>query len=180
MMSRKRHSKRPLWQHGTAGGLVLSCFMACAPHEEPDACPLDTPTPPFRLTVDTTETSLSPELEIRITFGGNQTETYHPGETSASPDICCATFDAKSNVPERIPCSGSATDSATEPNVVVCDLWTGGAANLTISGGAVTFASQTLQAVPRVDIAEQCGLFETLEASWTYGLNDAGVVAIRD
>ncbi len=134
---------------------------------------------PFRLTVDTTESALSPELEIHISYGGDQTETYHPGQTSQSSDICCATYGVGGTIPERIPCAEADNDAAAGRALVVCDLWTGGAANLTIRNGAEVVASQTLQATPRVDTPQQCGLFETLDAHWTYGLADAGV-AVQD
>lgn len=175
-MARKRPEKRPLWQHAAATSvLVVWSLAACGPEQRPDPCPLDMPAPPFRLTVDTAQPVLSPELQIHIVYGGTQTETYHPGDPSSSADICCATFGPSSDIPERVSCAHHGTDAATNPTMVVCDLWTGGAANLTIKAGQQVYAEQTLQAVPRVDIPESCGLFETVEAHWTYGLADAGV-----
>lgn len=171
------HTSGRLWQHALSSGLCLSTLVSCGPREPPDeTCPLDMPTPPFRLTVETTEAALSPELELNIIYGGNQRESYHPGERSTSPDICCTTLGSAEAAPERIPCAGDPPDAAVEPLVVVCDLWTGGAAKLTIRSGDRVHASQTLQAVPRRDIPLRCGLFETMDARWTYGLGDAGVV----
>lgn len=176
MMARKQHSKRPLWQYGCA---YLLATTACGQPQRPEACPLDMPTPPFRLTVDTVELSLSADLEIRIVYGGKQTEIYHPGDSSLSPDICCTTLAHTSAIPKRVPCAQPTTDAATTLAVVVCDLWTGGAANLTIRNGEQVYTSQTLQAVPQLDVPESCGLFETVDARWTYGLHDAGA-AMQD
>lgn len=176
-MAKMRHTSGWLWQHALFSGLCLGTVVSCDPREQPDqTCPFDMPTPPFRLTVDTLEPTLRPELELNIVYGGNQRESYHPGERSTSPDICCVTLNSADAAPERIPCAGEAPDAATEPLVVVCDLWTSGAANLTIRQGEHVYASQTLQALPRQDIPLRCGLFETTDAHWTYGLGDAGVV----
>lgn len=180
MMESKRPSKRPPgWKVAVASLALLPVGAACGPGERTDPCPLDMPTPPFRLTVDTAEAALNTELQIQIAYGGNQMETYQPGQTSSSEDICCATLGEGSTIPERIPCSGGVSDASTGPTIVVCDLWTGGAANLTIQSGTEVVAEQTLQAAPRIDIPESCGLFETLEVHWTYGAADAGV-AVHD
>jgi hypothetical protein len=176
MMTTKRLWKCPLRQSAPSLSPLLVWFLlACAPKDKPGPCPLDMPTPPFRLTVDTTEPGLSADLEIHVVYGGDQTETYRPGTSSTSPDICCATLATSGSIPERVPCSESAADAAVTPVLVVCDLWTGGAAILTIKDSHQVYASQTLQAQPRSDVQEGCGLFETIEAQWTYGLSDAGV-----
>src|SRR5690606_11021982 len=98
------------------------------------------------------------------------------GAPSTGEVACCVTVARVADAPRQIPCGTTLqSDAAVEPNAVVCDLWTNGAVDLTVSVKDKVLVEQTLHA-KLVDEASNCGEFETLAAHWVLGESDAGVV----
>ena len=142
---------------------------------DPDR-PCGEPTPAFRFEATAVQAPLPDELTLRVEFGGAQSESYTLGESRVGEVACCMTVARVSDAPRRIPCSTVVeSDADVAPNAIVCDLWTNGAVDLSVSVEEQVLVSQTLQA-KLIDEESNCGEFYTLPAQWMLGESDAGVV----
>lgn len=138
--------------------------------------PCGEPTPAFRFEATAVQAPLPEELTLRVAFGGAQSESYTLGQTRVGEVACCVTVAQVSDAPRRIPCSTVVeSDAEVAPNAIVCDLWTNGAVDLSVSLDEQVLVSQTLQA-KLLDEESNCGEFDTLPAQWMLGESDAGVV----
>lgn len=113
---------------------------------------------------------------LQVEYGGAQLETYRLAAPQVGEVACCVTVTQTSDAPSRIPCGTIIErDAAVEPNAIVCDFWTNGAVDLTLSLASRILVEQTLHAKLK-DENGNCGEFDTLPAHWTLGEDDAGVV----
>lgn len=161
----------------SSSGLTLGC----ADDVNPPA-PCGAPTPAFRFEATTLQEPLPEDLELRVEFGGAQSEAYKLGATNVGEVACCVTVAQITDAPRHIPCdvkihsdAAVAPNPAVAPNAVVCDLWTNGAVDLTVLMGDQVIIEQTLHA-KLLDEKSDCGQFETLTAHWVLGETDGGVV----
>lgn len=142
--------------------------------EQPAPC--GAPTPAFRFEATTLQDPLPEDLSLRVEFGGAQSEVYTLGAANVGEVACCVTVAQIADAPAHIPCGTTIqSDAAVTPNAVVCDLWTNGAVDLTVSMSNQVIVQQTLHA-KLLDEESDCGQFETLTAHWVLGESDAGVV----
>lgn len=151
--------------------------VGCADdHETPEPC--GAPTPAFRFEATTLDAPLPDNLTLQVEFGGAQSETYELGSSRVGEVACCVTVAELSDAPAHIPCGATMDAGAVAPNAVVCDLWTNGAVDLTVSVHDQVLITQTLHA-KLLDERSDCGQFDTLPARWVLGEADAGVVVDR-
>lgn len=83
-----------------------------------------------------------------------------------------------SDAPVHIPCGATMDAGTVAANAIVCDLWTNGAVDLSVSVSDEVLITQTLHA-KLLDEKSDCGQFQTLPAHWVLGEADAGVVVDR-
>lgn len=155
-------------------GVLL--FGCADDHEVPEPC--GAPTPAFRFEATTLHAPLPDNLTLQVTFGGAQSETYELGSSRVGEVACCVTVAQISDAPAHIPCGATMDAGVVAPNAIVCDLWTNGAVDLTVSVRDEVLITQTLHA-KLLDQKSDCGQFETLPAHWVLGEADAGVVVDR-
>jgi hypothetical protein len=155
--------------------------LGCADDVNPPA-PCGAPTPAFRFEATTLQEPLPDDLELRVEFGGAQSEAYKLGADNVGEVACCVTVAQVADAPRHVPCgvkiqsdAAVGPDAVVAPNAVVCDLWTNGAVDLTVLMGDQVIIEQTLHA-KLLDEKSDCGQFETLTAHWVLGESDAGVV----
>ena len=147
--------------------------------------------------------ALPDSLTIDVAFGGAQSESYRVGSSTRGEVVCCQSVEEVSDAPKRIPCAGAGLDKAEQFNLaardashilndagtmgstsdgtpgadfdfVVCDLWTNGAAHLTVWIDGETRLDQTLPARQQEE-SGNCGLLQTVDAVLALGDSDAGV-----
>ncbi len=156
------------------GAAALALPLGCTGNPNPPP-PCGAPTPAFRFHTTAVQTPLPDGLTLRVEFGGAQSETYEVGTAAVGEVACCVTVADVGDAPAHIPCGTTIESDATvASNAIVCDLWTNGAVNLSVSVGNDVLVEQTLHA-KLLDEKSDCGQFDTLDAKWVLGESDAGV-----
>jgi hypothetical protein len=163
-------------------GLALSGALEACKHSPHDGtlgmCPQ--PAPAFRLTL-WAQPALPLGASLRVGFGGAQTESYElGGREGHNETACCAAFVDASGAPERIACGGTRPDTAassdagrTPARVIVCDLWTDGAAEIVVRAKGFPTLKESLVAQRAAEM-EGCHTLVTVDVQRALSHTDAG------
>jgi hypothetical protein len=160
--------------------LLGSVASACEreTQDAPGVCPLAVPA--FRLTLRAVP-ELPPGTKLTVAFGGAQSERFVLGMAPGSNEtVCCGTY-LDGDAPELIPCStapdaqtdgaGLASDAAGfRSPALVCDLWTNGAAEITVRAAGYPEFTEHLVA----EMRKECAGLVTVEIDRTLMHADAG------
>lgn len=127
---------------------------------------------------------LPPGTKLTVAFGGAQHERYALGMAPGNNEtVCCGTY-PEGAAPERIPCSpvsdvdtgiargadAGADAGVLRPSTVVCDLWTNGAAEISVRAAGYPEFTEHLVA----EMREECAGLVTVEIDRTLMHTDAG------
>jgi hypothetical protein len=126
--------------------------------------------PAFRLELTASDGLLPTDTRVRVQYGGEQMATYSLKTLSTSnEDLCCRpSARIKSPLPE-VSCGGGEAD-AGDPEALLCELWTDGSCEVTVTASGYPALDQVLSA--QVD-DQHCGVL-TVDALLRLGHEDGG------
>lgn len=177
---------RALW-----GVCVALGGLCCDPTGDPpdEVCPRARPA--FELTIASLEGPLPRSLEVEVEFGGAAIESYSFQRGNVGNDVlCCVPGNAQASSLHPQTCGRAlselmkpdaaldaapplATPSLDLPTRVHCQLWTNGAAELTITARDTPELRRTLVA-DQDERYPQCSVWDTTSVKLVLGADDAG------
>jgi hypothetical protein len=150
-------------------GLVVGCNDAKDPANNPLCVQRG---PAFRMMVVAPHGPLPGDVELELTYQGTLHEGYEFGDRSRNEDLCCR---AMSTIPNELTATSCNPDDAGAPMhapamAIMCDVWSNGAAQVTLSASGYVTTVHELAAT----LDEDCGTIETTEVTLTLQRGDAG------
>lgn len=134
------------------GSVLVGLMGACSPDTAPSGCP--PPHPTFHLTIDCMEGPVPDDVTVSVVYGGGVEEfdAKSPADTPKSV-FCTLHYDH--------PGDASAGAGGASISKVECELWTDGAATVTVKASGYPDLERSLSAQ-----RDACGLVTT-EAQMT-------------
>lgn len=153
--------------------MAASLLIGCKDSNDPVDQPLCVQQgPAFRVLVVAPQGPLPRDTELQLTYQGTQHEAYELHDRSINEDLCCQ---AVSEVPSEFSATSCRPDAGVplhSPAVaIVCDVWSNGAAQVTLSATGYDTAVHNLTAM----LDEECETIETSDVTLTLQRGDAGV-----
>lgn len=168
--------------------LALAAVCACqqhAPKADP-VCPRARAA--FELEVSTDSATLPESLVVRVGFGGAESEAYSPKLGNRHNTVLCCSSNANASLrPMTCGQDLSAEDAGEASNPVPtmsepkdasdvrCQVWSNGAAELTVSARGFAPVHRTLAAEPDSELP-QCSVWHTVAVPLILRHGDAGVI----
>jgi hypothetical protein len=168
--------------------VLASAGAGCDSKKPPPVMMCPDPVPAFRVRL-TSGSTLPPGAKLEVVFGGAQSEQYVLGEAHSSNEtVCCTSLAAGAPVPSSIPCDGAAgtpqvadasqvldagATAVTEYALITCELWTNGAAKVTVEAEGYQVSTETLVAEADEEL-EYCNAFRTVYVDLSLLRPDAG------
>jgi len=143
------------------GSLVV---LGCSKDRTDDCAPPPPVVSAFRLELRADRGTLPAGTELKVTYGGDQTESFTVGRPSpVNEDVCCrparsATSGALPPISCLPPDAGEADASAPDAGsaaVLECELWTNGTAGIQVTAPGFPELDRVLDAKLRAD---NCGV----------------------
>jgi hypothetical protein len=167
-------SKRDQLLIATVASLQLSGVLAgCKGSKDPADDPLCVQQgPAFRVMVVAPNGPLPRDTELRLTYQGTLSEDYDFHDRSRNEDLCCR---AMSSVPNELTMTSCDPDAGAPLHgpamAIVCDVWSNGAAQITLSATGYDSTVNDLAAT----LDEDCETIETRDVTLTLQRGDAGI-----
>ncbi len=140
------------------GYLVLLAGLSAAGCPDENSRPCDAPVMAFRVTLTAADGPLPPGMELIVDHGTGEAK-YHPGDPPSSQVLFCE---------NRLADGGPVDPDAGVYPALVCELWTDGAAHVTVRAeGYLTLDEQ-------LDAKLESGCLKTRDVQLTLERGDAG------
>jgi hypothetical protein len=171
--------------------LLASSWLTACHGEDPSmvgVCPRARAA--FALQISSTDGGLPPTLSVEIGFGGAESERYSLHKGNANNDVlCCSNLAGVSLRPltceqplNPVASAPDASADAAVPKTVTpasstqlqCQVWTNGAAELSVTARGYPPLARTLMA-QRDEAYPQCDVWETVHVAVPLQPGDAGV-----
>ncbi|HEX2881337.1 MAG TPA: hypothetical protein VHO25_17535 [Polyangiaceae bacterium] len=161
------------WVVALATVVVGALSFSCKDSNDPVNQPLCVQQgPAFRLLVTAPHGLLPRDTEVRVIYQGNLHEEYRLGRRSMNEDLCCHALDV---IPTELTSTSCQPDAGAPLNqpaaAIACDVWSNGAAQVTLSAVGYDTTVHDLTAI----LDEDCETIETSDVTLTLQRGDAGV-----
>jgi hypothetical protein len=151
------------------GGVLAGCKDSKDPANDP-LCVQEGPA--FRLMVVAPHGPLPRDTELQLTYQGTLHEDYDLHDRSGNEDLCCRTM---SSIPSELTMTSCNADAGASPHApamaIVCDVWSNGAAQVTLSATGYDTTVNDLTAT----LDEDCETIETSDVTLRLQRGDAGM-----
>jgi hypothetical protein len=126
--------------------------------------------PAFRLLVTAPQGSLPDDTQLEMNYQGNLHARFGLAAQTVSEDLCCAAHGAVPTRFEGTPCQQDAGSFPDDVAAIACDVWSNGAASVTLSASGYETRVYELEA----EVDEECETILTSEQHLQLQRGDAG------